>query len=77
MLRRVVWQKFTYISEELAAFIIRAMMIEAASTSEAPVNFYQTTRCNIPEDSYIHTCRRENLKSHKAVSFLYAGSHLL
>jgi hypothetical protein len=29
-----------------------------------PVNFYQTTRRNIPEDSHLPTCRRENLKSH-------------
>jgi hypothetical protein len=28
------------------------------------VNFYQTTRRNNPEDSHIHTCHRENLKSH-------------
>jgi hypothetical protein len=34
MLRRVVWYKFTDVSEELTASIIRAMM-EAASTSEA------------------------------------------
>jgi hypothetical protein len=28
-----------------------ALMIEAVSTSETSVNFYQTTRRNIPEDS--------------------------
>jgi hypothetical protein len=28
------------------------------------VNFYQTTRCYIPEDSNLHTYRRENLKSY-------------
>jgi hypothetical protein len=38
--------------------------LEAASTSETSVNFYQTTRRNNPEDSHLHTCRRENLKSH-------------
>jgi hypothetical protein len=37
-------------------------MTEAASTSETSVNFYQTTWRNIPEDSYLHTRRRENLK---------------
>jgi hypothetical protein len=37
---------------------------EAASTSETSVNFYQTTRRYIPEDSHLHTRRRENLKSH-------------
>jgi hypothetical protein len=30
-----------------------ALMIEAASTSETSVNFYQTTRCNNPEDSHL------------------------
>jgi hypothetical protein len=51
-----------------AASIIRAiiitLMMEAASTSETPVNFYQTARRNNPEDSHLHTHRRENLKSH-------------
>jgi hypothetical protein len=31
-----------------------ALMMEAASTSETSVNFYQTTRRNIPEDSHLH-----------------------
>jgi hypothetical protein len=39
-------------------------MMEEASTSESSVNFYQTTRRNNPEDSHLHTRRRENLKSH-------------
>jgi hypothetical protein len=30
------------------------MMMEAASISETLVNFYQTTWCNIPEDSHLH-----------------------
>jgi hypothetical protein len=34
------------------------------TTSETSVNVYQTTRRNIPEDSHLHTRRRENLKSH-------------
>jgi hypothetical protein len=41
-----------------------ALMIEAVNTSETSVNFYQTTRRNNPEDSHLHTQRRENLKSH-------------
>jgi hypothetical protein len=41
--------------------------MEAASTSETSINFYQATRRNIPEDSKLNTRRRENLKSH----FLY------
>jgi hypothetical protein len=40
-------------------------MMEAASTSEASVIFYQTRRRNNPEDSYLHTRCRENLKSRK------------
>jgi hypothetical protein len=39
-------------------------MKEAVSTSEKSVNFYQTTWRNIPEESHLHTHRRENLKSH-------------
>jgi hypothetical protein len=35
-----------------------------ASTFETSINFHQTTRCNIPENSYLHTGHRENLKSH-------------
>jgi hypothetical protein len=44
-----------------------AMMMEAESTSETSVNFYQTTRRNIPEDSHFLTRRRENLEYHLAV----------
>jgi hypothetical protein len=43
-----------------------ALMMEAASTSETPVNFYKTVLCNNPEDSQPHTRRRENLKTHKS-----------
>jgi hypothetical protein len=39
------------------------LMMEAVSTSETPVNFYETTQRNIPEDSHLHTRCRENLKS--------------
>jgi hypothetical protein len=38
-------------------------MMEAASTSKIVVNFYQTTRCNNPGDSY-HSYHYENLTSH-------------
>jgi hypothetical protein len=56
----------------LAASIIRAIM-EAAGTYETSVNFYQTTRRSNPEDSHLHTRRRENLKSH----FPKLGFHIL
>jgi hypothetical protein len=51
----------------LVEVIIRAiaLMMDAASTSETSVNFYQTTQRNIPEDSHLYTRRRENLKSHQ------------
>jgi hypothetical protein len=39
-------------------------MMEAASTSETLVNFFQTTRRYNPEDSHLRTHRRENLKSY-------------
>jgi hypothetical protein len=52
----------------------RALMMEAARTSETSVNFYQTTRRNNPEDSYLHTRRRENLKSH---SLKHVSSYLI
>jgi hypothetical protein len=38
--------------------------MEAASISETSISYKQTTRRNIPEDSYVHTRRREILKSH-------------
>jgi hypothetical protein len=42
MLCCVVWQKSTDISEVLAASIIKSLMMEAASTYETSLNFYQT-----------------------------------
>jgi hypothetical protein len=40
-------------------------MVEAVGTTEMSVNFRETTRrCYNPEDSHLHTRRRENLKSH-------------
>jgi hypothetical protein len=39
------------------------MMMEIVISSETLVNLYQTARY-IPEDSHLHTRRRENLKSH-------------
>jgi hypothetical protein len=46
-------------------------MMEAVSTSEMSVNFYQTTWRNIPEDSHLHTHRQENLKSHPVTMLFY------
>jgi hypothetical protein len=69
--------KFTDISEVLAASIIRAMM-EAASTSETSVIFYQIALCNTLEDSYLHIRCHENLKSHKIIEHYFLwNSHLM
>jgi hypothetical protein len=51
-----------------AASIIRAMMMEAARTSETSVDIQLRTVQYIPEDSELRTHRRENLKSHKSVT---------
>jgi hypothetical protein len=48
-----------------------ALMMEAVSTSETSVNFYQTIQRNIPEDNHLHTRRRENLRSHTFKHFRF------
>jgi hypothetical protein len=57
----------TEVSEVSTASIIRAMMealaMEAVRTSETSVHFNMTKRRYIPENSKLHTRRRENLKS--------------
>jgi hypothetical protein len=40
-------------------------------TSETSVSIYQTIRRNIPEDSHLHTSRRENLKPHHLVPIVF------
>jgi hypothetical protein len=42
-------------------------LLPPSSGPETLVNFYQTTRCYNPEDSNLHTHRRENLKSYSVV----------
>jgi hypothetical protein len=44
-------------------------MMVAVSTFETSVDFYQTTRHNIPEDSQVHTHRRKDLKSRPKTNF--------
>jgi hypothetical protein len=51
MLRPVVWEKFTNVSEVFAA------------ASETLVNLYQTTRHNNPEDSHLAAVRTWNLNT--------------
>jgi hypothetical protein len=47
----------------MKAASIRALVMEAVSTSETSVNFYQSARRNNPEDGHLNTRRLENLKS--------------
>jgi hypothetical protein len=55
---------FTDVSEVLAASIIRARIMEAASTTVTALNFDPTTRLYNSEDGHIHTRHREKLKSY-------------
>jgi hypothetical protein len=50
-----------------ATSIIITLMMEAAHTYEMSVDIDLTTWQYIPEDSELHTHRRENLKSHNVV----------
>jgi hypothetical protein len=60
------------------------MMMETVSSSETSVSIYQTSQCNMPEDSYLHSRLCENRKSHNichvftknAQNFLIEGSRL-
>jgi hypothetical protein len=54
----------TDVSEVRVASIIRALIMEAARTFEISVDIQLRTRQYIPEDSELHTRRRDNLKSH-------------
>jgi hypothetical protein len=62
MLRRVALVR-TDVSEELGASFIRVTRIgDAISSSETSV-LKRAKRPNIPEDTILHSHRRENLKS--------------
>jgi hypothetical protein len=61
MLRRVVWQKLTDISEDFRGAIT---LMDTVSTSETLVTLYQTTRRNIPQDRHLHIRCRIILKFH-------------
>jgi hypothetical protein len=41
-------------------------MMEAVSTSETSVNFYEITRHNIPEDNYVH-CDEPDVDKSKSI----------
>jgi hypothetical protein len=63
MLRRILLQKLTDVSEVLPAAIVITLMKKTVSTSETSVNFHEGTRLKIPEDSHLHIRRCEKLKS--------------
>jgi hypothetical protein len=46
-----------------ASTMMAMLMSDAVHTSQKALNFYQTTRRNIPKDCYLHSSRRENPKS--------------
>jgi hypothetical protein len=48
---------------KMTVFWVVALKMEAASTSEMPVNFYQTTRRNNPEDSHLRRQYSSKLSS--------------
>jgi hypothetical protein len=61
----VVWNTVAYSFK--GAYCLHhqgALMIEAVNTSETSFSFYESTRCNIPEDRHLHTRRRYSLKSY-------------
>jgi hypothetical protein len=55
--------KVMWICREIRMFQSSVLMMEAIHSSET-VNIYQTTQCNTPEDSHLHTYHHENLKFH-------------
>ena len=73
MWRRVVWYKFTNLSEDHAAPIIRvneirsSLKVEAPSSSVKSVQFYKTARRYIPENINLHNHRNEILQCHITV----------
>jgi hypothetical protein len=62
------------ISKNQKSSVSGVLMMEAARTSETLVNFYQTTQRYNPEDSYLRTHRRENLKSYFGNNSLFPFS---
>jgi hypothetical protein len=54
-------------SEWSLSFGLISLVMEAVRTSKTSANIYLTTRQYIPEDSKLHTRRRENLKCHNTL----------
>jgi hypothetical protein len=52
-------------NDVLSSLILVTLMMQSIRTCETSV-LARATRCHISEDSILHNCRRENLKSYKA-----------
>jgi hypothetical protein len=69
-MRRVDWQKFIDVTKVLTASIFRAttkpraLIMEAAATSERQRTSARLHGANDPEDGHLHCRRSEKLKSH-------------
>jgi hypothetical protein len=50
--------------------LLIALMMEAASTSEMLITFYQITWHYNPEHSHLHSCHHENLKFYLITHYL-------
>jgi len=70
MLRRVVWQKYTDVSGNSVAFVIRVDDNGDGRIFWSVCTIYHTTRCHIPDDSSLHSRHCESLKSH-CISIIY------
>jgi hypothetical protein len=55
---------------DVSLWQVNALITEAVSYYEMSVNIYQTISCDIPEDSLLQTCHRENLGSHLFVIYI-------
>jgi hypothetical protein len=68
MLRRVALVRTDVSEKPSASFITITLMKEAAGSSEASV-LAGAARRNNPEDTILHSHRRENLKSYIVTSY--------
>jgi hypothetical protein len=68
VLRRIIWQNFTNVSEESLTFFTLKMKVTVSS--EVILTFYQIKQSNIPEDKVINSHCHEKLKSTIWAEFL-------
>jgi hypothetical protein len=62
---------------DITALMLIAFVVEAASTSETSVNFYDAAWRCILGDTHFHTRRRENLNFHRCTGNLIFLKNLL